>query len=209
LADSSEADMAREDEFDDRGRFWLATADNATPIGIVRGNRLSDGFPHRDLLEHHLLHPGVAPIAARLCTINGLAVRAPYRHTRFEARYLGWRGHLARLLMLALIRQLEEEGMEAAIATAGTAISARLCESIGFLAIDPPFKTSLHPDLKMINVGLVFGTPKHIKAQQECEMGPGKLGLTPEATGLSVYFESRNGALLGGRPVVDVLKGDR
>jgi hypothetical protein len=116
-----------------------------------------------------------------------------------------WVGSIAKLLMLALIRDLETEGMRGAIATAGTPVSCRLCESIGFTAIDPPQRTGLHPD-PMINIGMVFGSPQHIRAQKECGMWQGgEPVLSPEAVRLLRYFEERRAALSDARPIAAIL----
>jgi hypothetical protein len=206
LADDSALMVAREDEFDARGRFWMASTEGMIPVGIVRGTLLKEGFPRRELLEHHLRQPEVAEIVASLCTINGLAVRRSYRRDRYRVQGRGWTGTISRLLMLAVIHDLEMEGMEAAIATAGGLISALLCESLGFIAIDMPQRTRLHPELIMINIGLVFGSFQHVRAQEECGMRHGgEVKLSPQAARLLAYFEERRATLLGSKHVADIL----
>src|SRR5262249_4724911 len=54
LSDPHIADVARADAFDDRGRFLIACAVDGRPVGVVRGIRLRDGFPHEKLLAHHI-----------------------------------------------------------------------------------------------------------------------------------------------------------
>lgn len=201
LAGDSPA-MAREDEFDIQGRFWLAATEEMVPLGIVRGTPLKEGFPRRELLEHHLQHPDVAGLFAALCTINGLAVRAEHRRNSCQVPERGWTGAIGKLLLLAMVRDLEVEGMQAAIATAGDRISVRLCESIGFLPIDQPQRTWLHPGLTMTNIGMVFGSPQHIRAQRECGMGDAsEIQPGAKAERLFAYFEQRSATLLGSGPV--------
>ncbi len=206
LADRSAPRVASEDEFDVCGRFWMASTQEMVPVGIVRGSLLKEGFPRRELLEHHLHQPEVAAMLTSLCTINALAVRASYRRSHHRVKQWGWTGPIGKLLLLAIIRDLEAEGMEAAIATAGGPISARLCESLGFTAIDLPQKTQLHPELVMVNIGMVFGSPQHLRAQEECGMRHGgEVALSAEAARLLAYFEERKTALLVPRPLVDIL----
>lgn len=206
LADDSAEKLAREDEFDAHGRFRMASTEEMVPVGIVRGTPLNEGCPRRELLEHHLHEPAVTRMAESLCTLNGLAVRRSYRRNRYRVHGRGWTGTIGRLLMLAIIHDLEMEGMEAAIATAGGLISARLCESLGFIAIDLPQRTRLHPELVMINIGLVFGSPWHVRAQEECGMWRGgEVQLSAQAASLLEYFEKRRTTLLGERPLADIL----
>ena len=206
LADESVACVAREDEFDAHGRFWMASTGETAPVGIVRGSLLKEGFPHRELFEHHLRQPHVAVMFASLCTINGLAVRTSYRRSIYRAQEWGWTGTIGKLLLLAIMRDLEGEGMEAAVATAGGLISARLCESLGFIAIDLPQRTGLHPELFMINIGLVFGLPLHVRAQEECGIRHGgEVRVSAQAARLLGYFKDRRVTLLGARPMADIL----
>jgi hypothetical protein len=207
LAHDTKQKIAREDEFDAQGRFWIAIAEETGPVGIVRGIPLNEGFPHRELFKHHLDQPKFAAMFENLGTINGLAVRTSYRRHCYRVQEWGWSGTIGRLLMLAIVRSLETEGLEAAIATTGGLISTQLCESLGFVAIDLPQKTPLHPGIIMMNIGLVFGSLPHIRAQQECGiLCSGKHPLRPQAAKLLQYFEERRTTLLGDKPLKEILK---
>ena len=198
LSDGSGAPMARQDPFDAQGRFVLATTVEGAPIGVVRGVALKDGFPHRELLEHHLQHAEVSRMLPQLCTLNALAVLPSHRRAEHEVIGCAWKGTVAKLLMLEIIRIMVSEGMEGAIATAGNVASARLCSRLGFLFIDPPGRTPLHPEFLMMNVGTVFGSPAHVRAQEASGMQPLATG-PPQggAADLLRYFEERSRVVLG------------
>lgn len=199
LGNESGRPIAKEDPFDDQGRFCLATTDEGIPIGVVRGIPLTDGFPHRDLLEHHFRLPEVASIFEYFCTLNALAVIPPYRQKKYQVFGSKWSGSVAKLLMLAIISSLKQEGLRAAIATAGGFVSARLCTNIGFFVIDRPSTTPLHYEL-MTNIGLVFGSEGHVEAQMECGMQPkATLPLEHDTRNLLRYFEQRQQVVLGSK----------
>src|SRR5262249_32118764 len=152
----------------DRGRFLIACAVDGRPVGVVRGIRLRDGFPHEKLLAHHIRREEVASVYPDgLCTLNGLAVLPEYRSREYWVEDGDWKGNVATLLMLATIRSLENDGVKGALATTGGAIPTKLCHKLGFLVIDIPTKhPSVHNTLTMANIGIVFGSPVHLRAQR-------------------------------------------
>jgi hypothetical protein len=191
LKDESGEALAREDPFDACGRFWLARTPDGVPVGVVRGIRLQDGFPHREMLQHHLSRFR-EDAAMSVCTLNALAVLPDYRGRPYEVPPCGWRGTVAKLLLLAIVRSLEAEGQRAALATCAGLRSARVCIDAGFSVLDPPTRTSLHPSL-MINVGMVFESPAHVKAQQSCGIDPLAHRSPHEDTQhLQAYFSERH-----------------
>ena len=135
LADPSGRPIAREEPFDEQGQLCLASTPEGEPVGVVRGIALSRGFPHRELLEHHLHRTEVQAMWPYLCTLNGLAIFPTHRRKVYEAVGLGWKGSAAKLLMLFVIQQMELQGLKAALATAGGVTSTRLCRSLGFFVI--------------------------------------------------------------------------
>jgi len=158
-----------------------------------------DGFPHRDLLEHHFRLPEVASIFDYFCTLNALAVIPAYRRKKYQVAGSQWSGSVAKLLMLAIISSLEQEGLRAAIATAGGLASARLCTNIGFFVIDRPSTTPLHYEL-MTNIGLVFGSEGHVEAQRKCGMQPkATLPLEHGTPNLLRYFGQRQKLVIGSK----------
>jgi hypothetical protein len=198
LADESGLGVARPDPFDAWGRFLLARTEDGVPIGVVRGMALKDGFPHRELFEHHLQRAEVSRMLPKLCTFNALAVLPAYRRAKYEVMGCKREGTVATLLMLEVIGIMQREGMQGAVATAGSVASARLCSRLGFLFIDPPGRTSLHPEFLMTNVGIVFGSPAHVRVQEESGIKPFTVGPPQsEAADLLHYFNERQHVVLG------------
>jgi hypothetical protein len=210
LADPSGKPIASGEPFDEAGHLWLASTPEGDPVGIVRGIALARGFPHRELLEHHLRRAEVQEMWDSLCTLNALAVLPSHRRHVYEAVGLGWRGSVGKLLMLAVMHQMELQGLKAVLATAGSIVSARLCRSLGFYVIDAPTQcTHLYPELVITNVGIVFGSPAHLRAQQDYEMRPQAVRplseLSEEASRLLRYFEERQEEVLGGREIDELI----
>lgn len=200
LADPSPSNRRRvqEESFDENGQLFLASTEAGEPIGVLRSIALTAGFPHRELLEHHLERPETRAMWARLGTMNALAVLAPYRRREFQAVDLGWTGSVARLLMLYAMRDMQRRGLGAALATTGGLASTRLCRSLGFQIINAASPVPhLHPGIEATNVGVVFGSPGHLRAQQACgaaaEPAPG-----PDVPALALlkYFEECEKAVL-------------
>lgn len=123
LADPLGRRRAAEDPFDENGHICLASMLDDEPIGVVRSIALAKGFPHRDLLEHHLGCAEVQAMWSRLGTLNAVAVLPAYRGKKFQAIDLGWTGSAAKLLMLFAIHQMEKQGLRAALATTGNVAS--------------------------------------------------------------------------------------
>lgn len=191
LGEETGDSIAREDLFDECGRFWLARTSDGLPIGVIRGIRLQDGFPHRPLLEHHLPHFHDTGLQTT-CTLNALAVLPDYRSQLCHVPSRGWHGTVARLLLLAVIRSMEGEGQRAAIATCSGLRSTRLCVDSGFAVLDRPARTSLHASL-LTNIGMVFESPAHVEAQKACGIEPLGNGPTHHLTrGLQAYFAERH-----------------
>ena len=191
--------IAREDPFDEEGRFSLAITEGGTPIGIVRAIPLQKGFPHRELFEQHLGHIEFSSMLDSLCTFNALAVLPEYRRQKYRASDQGWVGSAGRLLMLGLIRYMEQEGMKGAIVTTGAIVPARLCHGLGFHIIDSPTITPLRPE-PLLNMGMVFGSDAHFRAQEECGMKPRvSTPLAGDSLRLLRYFESCQEQVLGSR----------
>jgi hypothetical protein len=208
LADPSGKPIARKEPFDAAGHLYLASTPEDDPVGTVRGIALTRGFPHRELLEHHLRSAEVQGMWAYLCTLNALAVVPSHRRNDCEAVGLGWKGSLGKLLMLAVMHQMELQGMKAALATTGGIVSTRLCRSLGFFVIDAPTRsTHLHPEIVMTNVGIVFGSPAHLRAQQDCGMRPKRVRpLSEDAARLLRYFEERQKEVLHARDLDELIQ---
>jgi hypothetical protein len=201
LGDESGDTIAKEDPYDECGRFWLARTCDGLPIGVIRGNRLQDGFPHRQLLHHHLQHFQHEAAVDTTCTLNALAVLPDYRGQPCEVPARGWRGTVAKLLLLAIVRSLEAEGQRAAIATCAGLRSARLCLDSGFAVLDRPTKTSLHPAL-MTNIGMVFESPAHVEAQKACGIEPlADRSPQGETRSMQAYFAERHRIALDSKPL--------
>lgn len=196
LIDSSEAATTKEDPFDAAGRFLLAVDDGGLPIGVVRAIALKDGFPHRDLFEHHLHHPQFSAMLQSICMLNALAVLPAYRGKTFRTAEQNWEGSVARLLVLGIMRLMEEQNNKAAIATAQGAV-VFFFQKLGFVVIDRPAVTHLHPDI-FTNVGLVFGSSGHREALEACKMASSEPAAPAEQTlNLLKYFEECQQSALG------------
>lgn len=199
LKDESGAAIAREDPFDAEGSFFLAMTNEGAPIGTVRAIPLQKGFPHQELFEQHLGRIEFGSLFDSLCTFNALAVLPAYRGKKCLVSDRGWIGSAGRLLMLGLIRYMEQEGMKGAIVTTGAIAPARLCHGLGFYVIDNPTITPLRPE-PLLNMGMVFGSEAHIRAQEECGMKPPvSTPLAGDLLRLLRYFESRQQQVLGSR----------
>lgn len=196
LVDDPGIAMAKEDPFDAAGRFLLAISSDGLPIGVIRAIALPEGFPHRDLFVRHLHHPQFSGMLNRICMLNALAVLPAYRGKKVQAAEGNWEGSVARLLVLGIMRLFEELGMKAAVATAQGPV-VYFFRKLGFLVIDRPSVTHLHPDI-FTNVGLVFGTAIHQQALAACRITRSEpVELDEQALSLWKYFEGCQQAALG------------
>ena len=199
LKDESGKAIARVDPFDQAGHFFLAMTEGGLPMGMVRAFHLKRGFPHRDLFEHHCCHSEFSYLMDSVCTLNSLAVLPEYRRKQFRISDQGWSGSAARLLMLSIIRHMEQHGVEAAILTTDGIVPTRLCHGLGFYIIDNPIITDLRPE-PLVNMGLVFGSTPHACAQRECGMRPLlRNRRSKNYERLLSYFESCEQHALAGR----------
>jgi hypothetical protein len=197
LAAGEGVGLAREDPYDAHGRFVIARGVDDTALGVVRGIPLREGFPHAELFEHHMHAPEVCQMRDWLCTMNALAVLPEYRAAKCQVIERGWAAGVGTLLMLMVCRSMEGEGMRGVLATAGGSVSARFCRRFGFVLIDRPRLTSLHPALPMTNIGLVFGLGAHRRREEECGLGVEEhspAGM--DAIELLRYFERREADVL-------------
>lgn len=188
LEDPSGEPLAREDPFDDAGRFVLARTEAGNPVGVVRGIGLNEGFPHRDLFEHHLDDARFQQTCSQLITVNALAVLPEYRKRIFRVAGWDWIGSAGRLLMLALFRSFEREHRLGAVATAGGLPSAVFFRKLGCLVMDPPSPTALHRE-PLTNFGILFGSEGHRRAEETCHMNPDRPARpSPDRERLQAYF---------------------
>jgi len=190
LRDECDKAIARPDAFDEEGRFMLAMTEEGLPIGTVRAVHLKGAFPHRDLFERHCCHLEFNSLMDLVCTLNALAVLPEYRRRKFRVSDQGWIGSASHLLMLGMIRHMEQEGAKAAIVTTDGIVPTRLCRGLGFHIIDRPTVTKLRPE-PLMNMGMAFGSDLHLRAQKECGMKSRTPGLREEhSRKLLCYFES-------------------
>ena len=202
LRDDSGKAIAREDSFDEQSIFLVASTEEGRHIGVVRAIALNHGFPHCELFEHHFTHISVKKLVDLLCTLNALAVLPSCRGKHYQVAGGSWEGPIWKLLVLSMIRYFERKGVVGAVATAGGLASARLFCQVGFYVIDRPMKTGLHSNL-MTNIGLVFGSPRHVRAQRDCGTNDATRAMFDRHTvALSQYFKEREQEVLGSRPVV-------
>lgn len=191
LADRHGRAVATEDPFDDQGRFQLALSEEGLPIGVVRGVPLREDFPHRHLFAHHLSVEAFARALPLLCSINALAVLPDHRRKRYRVEGTDWEGSVGNLLLLSLFKSLEADYIKGAIATAGDTASLRFFARFGFQAIDRPAINVLHT-LPMTNIGLVFGSPAHLRTQDTCRFDPNMhVSLAGTMRALECYFSER------------------
>ena len=201
LRDNSGKEIAREDSFDEQSIFLVAGTEENCQIGVVRGTALKRGFPHGELLAHHLPHTAFKRSLDQLCELNALAILSRYRAKQYQVTEESGKGALWKLLVLSITRHFGQEGLIGAVATANGLASARLFCQLGFYVIDPPVQTGLHTKL-MTNIGLVFGSPRHVRAQRKCGMEY-ETGATTDQGKVALlrYFEEREREVLGSRPV--------
>jgi hypothetical protein len=204
LVDEPNAGIAKVDYFDAEGLFLLAISDGL-PIGVIRAIALKDGFPHRELFEQHLHHPRFSAMLHGICMLNALAVLPLYRGKTFCTAEHNWEGSVAKLLVLGIMRCMEEQNQKAAIATAQGPV-VYFFQKLGFQVIDRPAVTHLHPDV-FTNVGLVFGTTAHKKALQACKMAISEAPkIDEDGRDLSGYFEECQKNALGLAPLETFLR---
>ena len=201
LEDPSGEPVAREDPFDDAGRFVLARTEAGKAVGVVRGIGLDEGFPHRDLFEHHLDDERFQQAYPQLITVNALAVLPEHRKRTFRVAGWDWIGSAGRLLMLALFRSFEWEHRLGAVATAGGLPSALFFRKLGCQVMDPPFPTALHRE-PLTNFGIIFGSAGHRRAEEICHMNPdGPARSSPVRERLQEYFRDCQERSLSSRPL--------
>jgi len=199
LEDLTGEPIAREDPFDDAGRFVLARTEAGVPVGVVRGIGLDEGFPHRNLFERHFDDARFQRAFPRLITANALAVLSEYRKRNFRVVGCNWSGSAGMLLMLALFQSFDREDRIGAVITAGGIESALFFRKLGCLVIDPPCETALHCE-PLTNFGIVFGTDGHRMAAETCCMSPGQpTRPNPTRQGLQDYFRHCQERSLGSK----------
>jgi GNAT superfamily N-acetyltransferase len=197
------AQLAEPEPFDAFGRFWIARTEEGAPAGVIRSLPVSEAFPHRDLFDHHLDVAPVRQLLPALGTVNALAVLPQYRGREVTA--MGeWRGGVGSLLVLASLRALEDEGVEAAVATAQGPVAAGLFLRLGFRAIDVPRIGSLQPRLPLMNVGVVLGSAAHRAAEQKRGFGNKTMALREKAAALHAYFDERHQAVWSSRSIEEM-----
>jgi hypothetical protein len=197
--DFCDPSIAQEDTYDPKGRFVLARDETGAPIGIVRGIPLKEGFPHSDLFAHHFRRPELYLVRDWLCTVNALAVLPAYRRRQCEVVDRGWRGGVGTLLVLLLCRLMEDEGLKGVVATAEGLVSALFFRDLGFVVIDRPIRTALHPTFSMTNIGMVFGSSAHRTCQARCGLSAeSQPTADKDVRELITYFERREAEILLG-----------
>jgi hypothetical protein len=180
--------LAAIDQFDAASHYWIARLTEDTPIGILRGSCLRNGFPHGELFARHAQSPAWNASFASLATLNALAVLAAFRNQRFSLAGRGGSGTAATLLMLTAMQALEQGGMLGVVASVGNPVSLRLCRALGFLVIDPPQRLSHAPVDALLNVGLVFGSARHEAAERRAGMSVARGEMVAAARALDHYF---------------------
>lgn len=201
LVDPYGEPIAREDPFDDAGRFILARTDAGRPIGVVRGIGLNEGFPHRALFEHHFTNSCFQRMYSQLITVNALAVLPEYRKRAFCVAGRDLIGSVGTLLMLVLFRSFEQDQRIGAIATAGGIESALFFQKLGCFVIDAPFQTALHHE-RLTNFGILFGSEGHQQAEKRCRMNRDREALfDTDQHALMDYFHQCQERSLGLMPL--------
>lgn len=196
LADDSGEAIAGEDQFDELSTFVVAMSEDGCPIGTVRGTALDSGFPHRELFEHYCTQEAFNNSMGSMCSLNALGILPSYRGKQDEVLGQSWKGPIWELLMLSIIDYFQQNGLVGAVATGGGLASARLLRRLGFKFIDRPKMTGLHVDV-MINIGLVFGAPFHVRARRQCRMNiDGQAPFKRHTKALWRYFEEREREVL-------------
>jgi N-acyl-L-homoserine lactone synthetase len=182
LASDEEPGATVPDPADERARFWLARSATGTLVGAVRVRGVADVFPHEDLFGHHLERPDVAAMRPFMGTLNSLLVDREWRGRRCRGPD-GQVGTAANLLLRASLAGSAAAGLRSLVATAQTRVSVRALMRAGFVVIDPPALTHLHPAFPMCNVGVVIGPRDH------------------SGRALAAYFDDRQREALGGSTV--------
>ena len=136
-----------------------------------------------------------------MATINALAVKRDYRRLTCAVAGTSWQGTVGRVLALAAVADLETEGCQAFIATAGGINSLRLFGAIGFLVLDPPRRTDLHASIRMTNIGLVVQSQVYVKARREHGFDGGHQRGSEGGARLLHYFERCELEALQGQPI--------
>lgn len=177
------------DPHDLHGVFFSAEYEEQ-PIGILRAVHVADGFPHRELFQHHLTLCDLDHRLHTIGTVNALAVLPQYRGITFLDECDDAASTAASHLLRHSLRYFAASGRPIVLATVLSAISARVFIREGFRMIDDPFP-SADARFLLANVGRVDADPAH-----------GASGGSQSAEPVvSSYFDARHTCVLGQRDV--------
>jgi GNAT superfamily N-acetyltransferase len=183
--------MAAEDEFDTLGQFVLARELGGMAVGIARGIRITNGFPHRALFESHLRSAELAPLANALSTINALAVRKEHRGTTIAGTSHLGKVTVARMILVELIGVLRDLGARIVFVSADSAHSVRVFSRLGFYVIDPAAKYAGAPR-EVVNMALLTNDAHRFRELHSplIANSPTEPLSSPEVSA-SAYFQAR------------------
>src|SRR5262249_10334166 len=173
-------------------------------VGIVRGLRLTYGFPHRQLFEHHLQASGLDKRIATIGMVNALAVTPTYRRRTFVNESDGQFGTASALLLRGVIQSLPTSGVSVILATVLSAISARAFIRAGFFLLDAPFLNPNDNRFVLANVGLVLGAERAASGTFNSELRP-----EAWATAVRAYFERLQADVLSNGHVGELFSAPR
>lgn len=193
--------QTREDAVDPKSCFVLATDDAGREVGTVRGTMLSEAFPHREMLQHHLSRSGIELELSHLGTINALAVRPELRGRRLPIAGRDGPLTIGKAVMCEITDWCREQGALALIFTTMRGVPAIFFEHLGSYVVDPWFRIKAI-EVELVNMVLLTTDPARFRERTSpllatCPARP----LTSQEQACRDYCLRRNSDILQGRTI--------
>ena len=146
--------IADEDPYDKQGKFIVAKS-NSTVIGIARGIKIKNDFPHQQIFLHHLMKAPLLDMHNSLSTINAVAVIKKFRGVKI--RYPGFSNQIsiAKIMMVLLVNKLKELGGKIVLISTEPDKAKNFFQKLGFYIIDRPFIYDFSP-VSIVNMALII-----------------------------------------------------
>lgn len=197
-----------EDEVDAKSCFVLATDEDGREVGTVRGTLLSEAFPHKAYLEHHLQRSGIDLEISRLATVNALAVVPRLRGRRMPIAGRDRPITVGKALMCEIVDWCREQGALAVIFTTMRGVPAIFFEHLGAYVMDPFFRVQ-SLDFDLINMALLVTDPDRFSEKQSplldsCPRRP----LSDAERASKSYCQDRQAEILQGESIEQFVQRD-
>lgn len=146
--------MANEDPYDKQGKLIVAKS-NSTVIGIARGIKIRDDFPHKQIFLHHLMKAPLIDMQSSISTINAVAVIKKFRGVKIEYPGFSNKISIAKIMMVLLVNKLKELGAKIVLISTEANRTKIFFHKLGFYIIDRPFIYDFSP-VSIVNMALII-----------------------------------------------------